>query len=158
MHARVLMDFFRTNYPLRSCKHRIDAEDVLRRRIRPCLDIQIGRCRGCCNGGISTSEYGAMVEEIVHLLSGGVNDIVRGYRTAMKEAADQLDFERAQALKDRMDALQRHYAKSVITTSGDTEADVFSLVFDGSDAFGNFLRVRGGAIIQSLNLGFKLNI
>ncbi|MBQ7269967.1 MAG: excinuclease ABC subunit UvrC [Bacteroidales bacterium] len=158
MHARVLMDFFRTNYPLRSCKHKIDAEDVLRRRIRPCLDIQIGRCRGCCNGGISTSEYGAMVEEIVHLLSGGVNDIVRGYRTAMKEAADQLDFERAQALKDRMDALQRHYAKSVITTSGDTEADVFSLVFDGSDAFGNFLRVRGGAIIQSLNLGFKLNI
>ena len=158
MHARALLDFFRAHYPLRSCKHRIDTDAVLRRRIRPCLDIQIGRCRGCCTGGISVEEYGAMVEEIVHLLSGGVNDIVRSYRGAMKEAADTLEFERAQALKDRMEALQRHYAKSVITTSGDTAADVFSLIFDGPDAFGNFLRVRGGAIVQSLNLGFKMNI
>lgn len=158
MHARALLDFFRVNYPLRSCRHRIDADTVLRRRIRPCLDLQIGRCHGCCNGGISLEEYGAMVDEIVHLLGGGVNDIIRRYRTAMKEAADNLDFERAQALKDRMEALQSHYAKSVITTSGDMEADVFSLVFDGPDAFGNFLRVRGGAVVQSLNLGFRMNI
>ena len=54
--------------------------------------------------------------------------------------------------------MQQHYSKSVITAAGDRNVDVFSLVFDGFEAFGNFLRIRGGAVIQSLNLGFKSQI
>jgi len=69
-----------------------------------------------------------------------------------------LNFEEAQVYKDRIETLQKHYAKSVITAAKDSEADVFSLVFDGADAFGNFLRLRGGSVVQSLNLGFKMQI
>ena len=76
----------------------------------------------------------------------------------MKAASDALDFEQAQLWKDRLDVLRKHYAKSIITSAGDLQADVFSLVFDGSEGFGNFLRIRGGAIIQSLNLGFRMQI
>ena len=157
-HARVLLDFFRANWPLRSCKYKIDSEALLRRKFRPCLDMQIGRCRGCCTGAISVEEYGAMIDEIVHLLEGGVNDVVKRYRQIMQEAADRLDFETAQACKLRIEALGSHYSKSVISAARDVSADVFSLVFDGAEAFGNFLRVRGGAVVQSLNLGFKMNI
>ena len=76
----------------------------------------------------------------------------------MQEAAESLDFESAQIYKDKIQSLEKHYSKSVITSVASTNADVFSLVFDGMDAFGNFLRIRGGSIIQSLNLGFKTNI
>ena len=76
----------------------------------------------------------------------------------MTEASDRLDFETAQFYKDRIDSLQQHYSKSVITSAGDRDVDVFSLVFDGLEAFGNFMRIRGGAVIQSLNLGFRMNI
>ncbi len=76
----------------------------------------------------------------------------------MLEAAESLDFESAQIYKDKIQSLEKHYSKSVITSVASTNADVFSLVFDGMDAFGNFLRIRGGSIIQSLNLGFKTNI
>ena len=158
MHARALLEFFESSYPLRSCKYAITSDAVLRHKFRPCLDMHLGRCRGCCVGGVSREEYGEWIDEIVRLLTGGVNGIIRRYRTLMAEAAGNLEFERAQQYKDRIDALQSHYSKSIITAAGDRDVDVFSLVFDGPEAFGNFLRIKGGAVIQSLNLGFRMNI
>ena len=158
MHAKALLEFFRANYPIRSCNYKITSDAVLRHKFRPCLDFHLGRCRGCCVGGISQQDYSAMIEEIVRLLGGGVNEILRKYRAAMSEAAERLDYETAQFYKERIDALQQHYSKSIITSAGDRDVDVFSLVFDGPEGFGNFMRIRGGAIIQSLNLGFRMNI
>ena len=158
MHARALLEFFRETWPLRSCKHRITADTVLRGKIRPCLDYHIGRCRGCCIGGVSIEEYAGWTGEIERLLSGGVNGIIRDYKARMTAAAEELDFETAQLYKLRIEALQKHYAKSIITAAGDRDVDVFALEVDGAEAFGSFLRIRGGAIIQSLNLGFKMNI
>ena len=158
LHARYLLDFFNRTYPLRSCKLKITSDGILRGKYRPCLDFHIGKCKGCCIGGISEEEYRADIEEIVRLLKGGVSEIIREYRQRMQEAADRLDFETAQAYKERIDALQQHYSKSIITSAGARDVDVFTLVFDGFDGFGNFLRIRGGAIVQSLNLGFKSQI
>ena len=158
VHAHALLDFFHETYPLRTCKYRITSEAILRHKLRPCLDMHLGRCRGCCVGAVSKEEYNGYISEIVRLLSGGVNDIIKQYKAAMQQAADVLDFESAQAFKLRIDALQKHYSKSIITAAGDRDVDVFSLVFDEQEAYGNFLRIRGGAVIQSLNLGFRMNI
>ena len=103
-------------------------------------------------------EYAGWTGEIERLLSGGVNGIIRDYKARMTAAAEELDFETAQLYKLRIEALQKHYAKSIITAAGDRDADVFALEIDGAEAFGSFLRIRGGAVIQSLNLGFKMNI
>ncbi len=157
-HANYLLEFFRKNYPLRSCKLKITGEAILRKKFRPCLDFHLGRCKGCCVGSISIEEYQSYISEIVRLLKGGVNEIIREYEGAMKSAADELRFEDAQMFKEKAEALKKHYSKSIISSASDASCDVFSLVFDGSEAFGNFLRVRGGAVIQSLNLGFKMNI
>jgi len=157
-HAKALLEFFRDTYPLRSCKYNITSAAILRGKFRPCLDFHLGRCRGCCTGGISVEEYGECISEIVSLLSRGVNGVIRDYRRKMQEASDSLDFETAQSYKLRIDALDKHYSRSVVTAAGDRDLDVFSLVFDSLEAFGNFLRIRGGAIISSLNLGFKMNI
>ncbi len=158
VHAKTLLEFFRETYPLRSCKLKITSDAVLRGKFRPCLDFHIRRCAGPCVGAVSQQEYGAWVEEIVSLLGGGVNGIIRDYKARMQAAADALDFETAQAYKQRIEALQKHYAKSIITTAGERDVDVFALEIDGAEAFGSFMRIRGGAIIQSLNLGFKMNI
>jgi excinuclease ABC subunit C len=157
-HANYLLEFFRKNYPLRSCNLKITSDAVLRGKFRPCLDYHIGRCKGCCCGGVSKAEYSSWISEITRLLKGGVNEIIREYESAMKQAAAELRFEDAQVCKNRIEALKNHYSHSIISSASDTSCDVFSLVFDGQEAFGNFLRVRGGAVIQSLNLGFKMNI
>ncbi len=157
-HAKTLLEFFTRTYPIRSCKYKITAEAVLRHKFRPCLDLHIGRCKGCCVGAISRQEYSDYILEVERLLSGGVHDIIREYKTLMQQAAEDLDFETAQAYKERIEALQSHYSKSIISTADSRDLDVFSIVFEGFEAFGNFMRIRGGAIVQSLNLGFKMNI
>lgn len=158
MHARNLLEFFSETYKIRSCNNKITSDAIIRKKFRPCLDFHIGRCGGCCVGKVSLKEYNAQIEEIVSLLKGDANAIIQHYKQLMLEAADRLEFEQAQEYKQKMESLQKHYAKSVITSAVGTNADVFSLITDSNEAFGNFMRVRSGSIIQSLNLGFKMNI
>lgn len=158
IHARNLLEFISENYKIRSCNNKITSDGILRGKFRPCLDFHISRCAGCCIGKISVKEYNAEIEEIVSLLKGGASEVIQHYRRLMTQAADDLEFEQAQVYKQKADSLQQHYSKSVITSASDTNVDVFSLVTDANESYGNFMRVRGGAIIQSLNLGFKMNI
>ena len=158
VHARNLVEFFHSAYPLRNCKLNITSDAILRGKFRPCLNYHIKRCKGCCSGGISQKEYNDNIEEIVKLLKGGGRDIIQHYKTLMQEAAASMEFEQAQVYKEKMLSLESHYSKSVIMNSTVGDVDVFSLVTDASEAFGNFLRIKGGAVVQSLNLGFKLMI
>ena len=158
VHARNLVEFFHNIYPLRTCKHRITSDVILRGKIRPCLNFHIRKCLGCCVGGISRKDYNANIDEVVALLRGGGREIIQHYKTLMQDAAANMEFEQAQVYKEKMLSLEQHYSKSVIMNSTVGDVDVFSLVIDGPEAFGNFMRIRGGAVIQSLNLGFKLMI
>ena len=158
LHARAMVDLFSEIYPLRTCKLKITSEAILRKKFRPCLDFHLGKCKGCCVGAISRTEYDANIEEIVSILQGKAGEIVRSYRERMLAASEALEFEEAQELKEKMELLSNHYSKSIVSSVSETDADVFSLVFDGQEAYGNFLRIRSGAIITSLNLGFRANI
>ena len=158
VHARNLVEFFHSVYPLRTCKHRITSDAILHGKFRPCLEFHIKRCHGCCVGGISRKEYLENIEEIVSLLKGGGRDIILHYKALMRDAAERMEFELAQTYKEKLLSLEQHYSKSVIVNTVVGDVDVFSLVMDGAEAFGNFLRIRGGAVVQSLNLGFRLMI
>ena len=158
MHARNLLELFSELYPLRSCNLKINSEAVMRKKFRPCLNFHIGRCRGCCVGGISVREYNDNIESIVRLLKGGGREMIRHLKEQMKEAAERLDFESAEEYRKKAVSLEKHYGKSLIVSSVIGSVDVFSLVFDANEAYGNFMRLRDGAVIQSLNLGFRMNI
>ena len=158
VHARNLVEFFHSIYPLRTCNLKITSEAILRGKFRPCLNFHIGKCKGCCVGAISQKEYKANIDEIVSLLKGGGREIIQHYKTLMQEAAARMEFEAAQVYKEKMQSLEKHYSKSVIMSSIVGDVDVFSLIIDGAEAFGNFMRIRGGAVVQSLNLGFKMMI
>ncbi len=158
VHARNLVEFFHSVYPLRKCSLKITSDAILHGKFRPCLYFHTKKCRGCCIGGISRKEYNENIEEVVKLLKGGGREIIQHYRELMQDASKMMDFEQAQLYKEKMVSLENHYSKSVIMNSGIGDVDVFSLVTDDSAAYGNFMRIRGGAVIQSLNLGFKLMI
>ena len=158
MHARNLLDFFSKTYPLRTCNHRLTSEAILKKKFRPCLEMHIGRCKGCCVGAVSEQEYSRWIEEITHILSGRTGEVIQHYKSLMEEAASKLDFESAQVYKEKMDDIQKHYSKSVITSASDIDADVFAIIPDSSEAFGNFMRIRGGAVVQSLSMSFRMPI
>ena len=158
MHARNLLELFTELYPLRSCTLKITSDAIMKKKFRPCLDFHIGRCKGCCVGGISAKEYNGNIEDIVRLLKGGGREMIRHLKEQMTEAAERLDFEAAEEYRKKMVSLEKHYSKSLIVNSVIGSVDVFSIVFDSNEAYGNFMRLKDGAVIQSLNLGFRMNI
>lgn len=157
-HAKKLVEFLSALYPLRSCTLKIDGDTIAKGKYRPCLDYHLKRCMACCTGAVSPEEYAQYIEGVVSILKGDTLPLIREYRQKMKEAAEELRFEEAQMYKSRVDLLEEHYSKSIVSGAADTNADVFTLVFEGARAFGNFLRLRGGAIIQALNLEFRMGI
>ncbi|MBP5397380.1 MAG: excinuclease ABC subunit UvrC [Bacteroidales bacterium] len=159
-HAYSLLDLFFSLYPLRGadCKLKITSDGILHRKYRPCLKLHTGTCAGCCVGKVSEEEYGIWVEAVSRLLQGDAHRLIREYKAEMAACAEQLDFERAQRYKQWIDTLQAHYSRSIIVGNPNLSADVFALVFDEDQAYGNFLRVKGGSIIQSLNLRFQTRI
>lgn len=158
MHAHSLLALISTLYRLRTCNMPITDEGIAKGKYKVCLDYHLGKCAGPCVGRMSEAEYGAQIEAIVQILKGNSWSLIKEFERRMKERAAVLDFEEAQQWKEKMELLERHYAKSLIVNSKGINVDVFYVIMEGQDAFGSFLRVHDGGIVQSMNLELKLRI
>lgn len=107
---------------------------------------------------MSEEEYGAQTEAIIQILKGNSRSLIRDFERRMKECAADLRFEEAQEWKEKMELLEKHYASSLIVNARGINVDVFYIIFEGLDAFGSFLRVHDGGIIQSMNMEIKMRI
>lgn len=157
-HARQLLELINSLYQLRSCKHKFTEAAITKGAYRVCLDYHIRRCKGPCIGAVSSQEYMEQLEGIKDLLRGNTGALIRRLERRMKAAAAELRFEEAQACLEEKNLLEQHYSRSIVANSQRIDADVFSLVFEGHEAFGNFMRLRDGAIVQSLNMELRLRI
>ncbi|WP_338531953.1 excinuclease ABC subunit UvrC [Nitratireductor thuwali] len=111
---------------LRTC-----TDSVFESRTRPCLLYQIKRCSGPCTGEIDASDYAELVGEAKAFLSGRSSKVKAEIATAMQQAAEELDFERAAVYRDRLSALSHVQAHQGINPQGIEEADVFAIHQEG---------------------------
>jgi excinuclease ABC subunit C len=100
--VRAVVRLVKKLFPIRWCK-----ESPLRRREQPCLYYRIGSCAGPCIRKISREDYMVLVQGIVSLLEGKMEDALKRLRTEMERASDKLDFERAAYLRDRVKILEK---------------------------------------------------
>lgn len=157
-HAHSLLDLINALYRLRTCQSAFTPEGIAAGKYKVCLNYHLGKCLAPCTGLISSEKYQEQIDSIIEILKGNSYSLIREYDRRMKEAAEELRFEEAQNFKEKKQLLEKHYAKSMIVSAAASDMDVFSLIFEGSDAFGNFLRIRHGCIIQSLNMELKMRI
>jgi len=106
-------------------------DSVFESRTRPCLLYQIKRCSGPCTGEISREDYAELVKEAKDFLSGRSSNVKAEIATAMQQASEQLDFERAAIYRDRLSALSHVQAHQGINPQSVEEADVFAIHQEG---------------------------
>ena len=158
MHAHNLLSLISSLYRLRTCNLSITDEGIAKGKYKVCLDYHLGKCAGPCVGKMSEEEYMTQIDAIVQILKGNSYSLIKEFGRKMKERASVLDFEAAQQWKEKMELLEKHYAKSLIINAKDINVDVFYVILEGQDAFGSFLRVHDGGIVQSMNMEIKLRI
>lgn len=159
-YCRQLLQLIHNLYPLRTCSLVLTPKAIAAGRYRKCLQFHIGRCKAPCVRGETEEAYAQYIRDAIKILKGDVTSVRNLLETQMKEAVATLNFEQAQKHKEQWEALTRYQNKSVIVSPRISNVDVFSLLADNgsSMAFGNFMRVSEGAVIQSRNVKYKLQI
>ncbi len=154
--AHALIDVIRKIFPVRTCRHNITADTIEQRKNRLCLQFHIKNCEGCCRGLVSADKYAEYIDEIKHILNGDTKQVSDYLVAEMQRLASELQFEQANEVKRKYLAVEKYRARSVIVNPSIHNIDVFSMVRDASAAYFNFMHMRNGSVVQSLNLEYKL--
>ena len=155
--ARVLIDTIRQIYPLRTCRLNVSRETIEAHKHRLCLQYHIHRCEGCCQGLVSPEQYGGYISEIRQILNGDTHQLMDLLMQQMQQLAAELRCEEAEVLKRRYKLLEHVRRRSVIVSPSIHNIDVFGLLRDEDAAWINYMHVRGGAVVQSFTLEYRLS-
>ncbi len=153
--VHTLLELIKELYPLRTCTLDLSLAKINAQKYKVCLEYHIGNCKGACEGFDTTENYNEQIEAIRQILKGNFKENLKNFKNQMLTYAENLQFEEAQKIKDKIDVLKNYQAKSTIINPKITNIDVFSIVSDESIAYVNFLQISYGAIIRSHTIELK---
>ncbi|MBR4829906.1 MAG: excinuclease ABC subunit C [Muribaculaceae bacterium] len=155
--AKVLIDTIRQIYPLRTCRLNVSRETIESGKHRLCLQYHIHRCEGCCKGLVTPEQYGEYISEIRQILNGDTHQLMDLLMRQMQQLANELRFEEAECIKHRYKLLEHVRRRSVIVSPTIHNIDIFGLLRTEDAAWVNFMHMRGGAVVQSYTLEYRLS-
>lgn len=146
--VRVLIKLFRNLFQLRTCKYYLSSENISKNKFKVCLEYHIGNCKAPCSGKQPEDDYLKQIDQINNILKGNFKSVKEYLSGIMNKYAEDLQFEKAQSIKEKLDLLQDYQSKSTVLNSSFGNFDVFSIVSDEKFAYVNYLKVVDGAIIN----------
>lgn len=153
MHT--LLDLIRQLYPLRTCSLQLTKKNIEAEKFKVCLEYHIGNCKGPCIGEQEEEDYDRAIVEIRKIIRGNIREVREHLREQMGVHASALEFEQAQAAKEKLELLERYQEKSTVVSAVIDDADVYSIISDAKTAYVNYLRVVEGCIVQAHTLELR---
>ena len=153
--VRTLIDFVHQLYPLRTCKFNLKSENIQRKKFKLCLEYHIGNCLAPCEGFQSEESYEIGINHIKQILKGDIKSVASILKDRMIFFSENMEFEKAQEVKEKLSLLDNYQAKSTIVNTKINNVDVFTIVSDDLSAFVNYLKISNGAIIQTHSIELK---
>ena len=138
--AKEMVDFIKQKYKIRQCR-------TLKERTRPCLNYHINRCLAPCMGYVTPEEYRKQIDEIIDLLEGKIDKILKELEKQMEEASKKLDFEQAASLRDRIQAIQRVSEKQKVSNISENNIDVIGIAKSELQVCIEIFFVRGSKMV-----------
>ena len=138
--AKEMVDFIKQKYKIRQCKN-------FRSETRACLNYHINRCLGPCMGYISKEDYRKQIDEIIDILDGKVDKVLKDLQKQMLEEADKMNFEKAAYIRDRMVAIQRVNEKQKVSNISENNIDVIGIAKSEIEVCVEIFFVRGSKMV-----------
>ena len=152
---KVLLELIKQLYQMRSCTFNLSEENIEKGKFKVCLDYHIKKCLGPCEALQNEEDYNKSIAEIRNILKGNTRRIIQPLKEQIQDFAANLEFEKAQELKEKLEALENYQSKSTVVNSTIHNVDVFTIFSDTDSAYVNYFKIVNGAIIQSQNLEIK---
>ena len=149
---RMINQIFR----IRSCKLDLTEKSIADKKFKVCLDYHIKKCDGPCENLISAKDYNEMVDEVIKLLKGKTEDLIKDLKSRMQIAVENLEFEKAAELRDKIDQISSISSKQKIVSDDFEDRDVISIAYEGKDSSCAVFNIRDGKLISKKQL--KLSI
>ncbi len=153
--VRSLLDLIKMLYPLRTCKYDLAQEKIDAGKYKLCLEYHLGNCKGPCVDLVPELRYNRNVDAIRKIIKGDFKEAVAYFKELMQEHAENLEFEEAHRIKERLDILENYQAKSTIINPSISNVDVFSIISDESAGYVNYFQINHGAITRSFTMELK---
>lgn len=155
---KTVLDFIRQIFKLRTCSLSLTNENIQSNKFKVCLEFHIGNCLAPCVGKQNAQDYEKSIEQIQDILKGNVTGVKRHLSNLMHAYAQNLEFEKAEEVRQRLDVIKTYQSKSTVVSASITNVDVFSYADTDKLALVHFLKVVDGAIIQSHHIEIKKNL
>ena len=157
--VRELLDFIKQNIPLRTCKLNLTETNIEKKKFKVCLEYHLGNCKGPCEGLQSLTDYANGLESVKSLLKGNLSPVIQHFKTELQQQVQQLEFEKAEITKKKIEHLQNYKATSTVVNERLGTLDVFSILEENDTAYVNYLAVTNGSIIltKTITLTKKLD-
>ena len=146
--AKEMVDFIKKKYKIRQCKN-------FKYKDRPCLNYHIKRCSAPCMGYISREDYMKQINEIIDLLDGKTDKILKELDAQMKEASAKLDFENAAYIRDKKLAIERVTEKQKVSNISENNIDVIGLARNELEICIEIFFVRNSKMVGREHYFFK---
>lgn len=153
--VKTLLGLIKGLYQLRTCKYDLAKEKIDAGKYKVCLEYHLGNCQGPCEDLQSEEDYNKQIEAIRKIVKGNFKDSLQDFKNQMHQLAEEMKFEEAQRIKNKIDSLENYQAKSTVVNPKINNVDVFSIVSDESYGYVNFLQISHGAIIRSHTIELK---
>ena len=147
--VRELLSFIKEFIPLRTCKLNLTEQNILKKKFKVCLEYHLGNCKGPCEALQSKEDYDEGLQQIRQMIKGNLNPVIQRYKEEIKYYSEQLQFEKAAAIKKKLEGLENYQARSVVVSKSFANLDVFSILREKDTAYVNYLMVQNGTIIQT---------
>jgi excinuclease ABC subunit C len=153
--VRTILDLVKSVYPLRTCNYDLSESKINDGKYKVCLEYHLGNCKGPCEGLQSLEEYERQISDIKEILKGNFKSSIHYFKGQMKTLSDNMQFEEAQRIKDKINVLKNYQAKSTIVNPKINNVDVFSIISDNAFTYVNFLQLSHGSIVRSHTMEIK---
>ncbi|WP_026808646.1 excinuclease ABC subunit UvrC [Arenibacter latericius] len=153
--VHTLLDLIKSVYPLRTCNYDLSPEKIAADRYKVCLEYHLGNCKGPCEGLQTEEDYRRQIADIREIVKGNFKSSLHYFKNQMKQLAEEMRFEEAQKIKEKIEVLENYQVKSTIVNPNINNVDVFSIVSDEAYAYVNFLQLSHGSIIRSHTMEIK---
>lgn len=147
--VRELIDFIRQYIPLRTCKLNLSRNNINKGKFKVCLEYHLGNCKGPCENLQQEEDYQEGLQQIKQMLKGNLAPVMQHFQQEMKEYAMNLQFEKAEMIRKKLEHLENYQARSVIVSKHLGTLDVFTILKEHDTAYVNYLMVQNGTIVQT---------